>query len=320
MNQLNQGQQPQRMLDSDRSRRNRRLWVGGLLLLSLALVFALTQLLASGGSRQAGAAPGGGVAHLPDGSSGAASSSSTATPTSSTDTNGGSASPTTNPALPAGTPVPFVVTNVTVTTPQDYVGPCSSTTSLTFTATITVPAGTAGGTVSYRWVRSTGIESEDRMVTFAPGQTTQTVSDTWGIGYGEEQPYSDFIQVFAPNYYGNVFSSQVHVTCQGMVTSITASFSPTSYLCFSPSVKVTFTAVFTVTPGPATTISYQIYIGLNGNFGRPYTGSVPVPANATAVTVTKTYMVTRLSPSGTYYSYATATSMDSNIATFTKSC
>lgn len=219
--------------------------------------------------------------------------------------------------------MPFVVTNVTVTTPQDYVGPCSSTTSLTFTATITVPAGTAGGTVSYRWVRSTGIESEDRMVTFAPGQTTQTVSDTWGIGYGEEQPYSDFIQVFAPNYYGNVFSSQVHVTCQGMVTSITASFSPTSYLCFSPSVKVTFTAVFTVTPGPATTINYQLHFGFDGNpTGRTYNGSVQVPAGATSVTVTQTYLISLGSSRGTFTEYAQvpAQGVDSNIATFTKSC
>jgi eukaryotic-like serine/threonine-protein kinase len=89
-------QQPQRMGDNGRNRRRKPIWAGALLLLAVAVVFALTQLFAGCASGKDGAAPGG-VVNVPVGSP-TAPSVGTATPPSSSGSSGST------PVVPTPTP------------------------------------------------------------------------------------------------------------------------------------------------------------------------------------------------------------------------
>jgi len=86
--------------------------------------------------------------------------------------------------------------------PSNFHGTCTNPMIFTFTATIKVPAGTAGGTVKYYWLRSDGASAPAETVTFDPGVTTQTVITTWQLGavWGNGSTFWEALQVTAPNF------------------------------------------------------------------------------------------------------------------------
>lgn len=78
--------------------------------------------------------------------------------------------------------VTSVTTTATSTTTQLQCLPLEFQ-SYVIQATITV-ADPSGGTVTYHWQSSDGFVSPDKTVSFAPGQKSAVVTDTWTLGAG----------------------------------------------------------------------------------------------------------------------------------------
>ncbi|HEU5439996.1 MAG TPA: hypothetical protein VFU88_11960 [Ktedonobacterales bacterium] len=235
---------------------------------------------------------------------------------------GGAATPSTTPS------VPFSVSAATIDSgPGNYNGTCTPTMAFTFTGTITVPAGTAGGTVKYEWVHNQSVETETRTVSFAPGQTTQSVSDTMTLpAYdGGGQSYNNRLVILAPSDVGSAFSTFTFM-CVVKVTSVNVSFTPTAFDCSTPLSQhvFTFKAVLSVTPGPAATGSYQADFGLYGGTSNDRTiATFQIPSGATSVTLTIRHTLTSRSLNGTYYEIFKVeqpTETNPYTATFTKQC
>jgi hypothetical protein len=98
---------------------------------------------------------------------------------------------------------PFKVTGVKVSVnPGTFDGICTNQMTFTFTATVSVPAGTSGGQVSYTWHRSDGGSTDStEPIHFDPGVTTQTVTTTWQLGalQGDGSQRWGDLEVTAPN-------------------------------------------------------------------------------------------------------------------------
>lgn len=252
-----------------------------------------------------------GACSLPGGqtSTGDLGNSNTTAATSPTTTTSGTASATDTPnpgsgtAVPttAGQPTPFAVNGVTMSaSPANFSGACSSTMTFTFTANILAPAGTSGGTVKYRWYRSDGSSSStDQTVTFAAGDTSKTVTDTWTLGavWGNGTTFWEKVKTSAPNVW---YSPQgnFHFTCQFGVAGAAISVSPTSYNCLQSSETFTFSGSITLHPAPGTNSVTYHWARTDGATGSDTTANVA--AGASSIPVSTTWTITSGTSIGDY--------------------
>jgi len=220
-------------------------------------------------------------------------------------------------------PVPFSVAGINVSAnPSTFHGTCTNPMIFTFTATIKVPAGTAGGMVTYHWLRSDGATAPAETVTFNPGVTTRTVTITWQLGaaWGNGSTFWEALQVTAPNSVTSTHANFSFV-CQFTVTSINASVLPGAHFCGQPVWTFNFSATITLSPGPnGGNITYT-WERSDGGATAPIT--ISVPAGQTTVTVTDSWALGGGAPVGSYWEQVVVTgpnSITSNKATFTKFC
>jgi len=256
--------------------------------------------------------------------------SSTATVTSSpAPTATHSPTPTVTPTptpSPTTQPVSFSVTGVSASaSPSNYHGICNSTMTFTFSATIRVPAGTSGGTVTYYWFRSDGATGPTQTAGFSPGATTRTVTTTWQLGsvWGNGSTFWEAMRVTAPNSVASSHATFSFV-CQSSsptVTSISTAVSPGSYDCSQSQVTFNFSGTIYLSANPGGVNITYTWTRSDGATMSPITTAVP--AGQTTVTVTDTWTLGLGAPPGSYWEQVNVTgpnSITSNKATFTKSC
>lgn len=185
--------------------------------------------------------------------SASASEQSTATPTSK----GNNPTPVpTKPSAPA-----FAIAGVTLSvSPSTVSGACSTSTDFTFTGTITAPAGTKGGSVTYRWYHSDGTSSSNQSISFGAGVTSKTVTEKWSLGaaQGDGSTYWGQLKTTAPNAK-NSSQASFKFTCKFGVAKVEASVSPTSFnACNLNPQTFTFSGGVYVNPAAGSnTIMYQ---------------------------------------------------------------
>ncbi len=252
---------------------------------------------------------------------------STACSASLTDSGGGTSTTSSSSSTSTSTPVGFAISGVNVTvTPANFHGSCSSTMLFTFTATFAAPAGNPGGTTTYIWTRSDGGHSgTPQSVTFAAGQTSNTVTTTWQLGsvYGNGQVFWEEVQVQAPNTLTSnqaMFSFQCTAGGGFQVTHVSASVDASHFACSNSEQVFTFTATITVSPNSGGVVTYN-WVRSDGATHAPYT--VTVPAGSTSVSVSTTWTVGAGIPNGNYWEQVQTTSpnsVSSNQATFAMAC
>ena len=181
------------------------------------------------------------------------SEQSTATPTSKGNT------PTPAPTKP-GAPA-FAIAGVTLSvSPTTVSGACSTSTSFTFTGKITAPAGTTGGSVTYRWYYSDGTSSSNKSTSFGAGVTSKTVTEKWSLGpaQGNGSTYWGQLKTTAPNAKSSSQAS-FKFTCKFGVAKVEVSVSPTSFnMCKLTPQDFTFTGGVFVNPAAGSnTIMYH---------------------------------------------------------------
>lgn len=164
--------------------------------------------------------------------------------------------PTPPPAQPTQqpTPVPFSVTGINASAnPSNFQGVCTDPMTITFTGTIMVPAGTAGGRVSYVWLLSNGNQSPTQTITFSPGVTQQTVVSSVqpGASLGNGTTWWAALQVTVPNSITSAHANFSFV-CQFTVTNVDLSVSGCTPNDPNAGAGTTaLTVTFSVSPGPA---------------------------------------------------------------------
>lgn len=256
--------------------------------------------------------------------SGQTPTSSGQTPTGSGQTPVATAGVTpTATSAPQSQPVAFQVTGVTASvTPNSYTGGCASTLTFTFKAVITIPSGTSGGTVQYRWQRSDNASSTPQPVTFHGSTKTRTVTTTWTLGsvYGNGTTFWEALQVTSPNSMtSNHATFSFHCIPPGNVVAISASVTPTSYTCGATTVTFHFSATITIEGNSSDTTITYIWTFSDGGTVKPV--SVVIPAGSTSTTISTTWTVGQVN--GTSWSQVDVSSpnaFSSNKASFTISC
>jgi len=265
---------------------------------------------------------------LGNGLSGASGGGNTATATSSatnssaTATDTGSASPTPIPTASAGA-TPFSVSGVTASaSPGNFSGACATTMTFTISASITAPAGTPGGNVTFDWQRSDGTTGTQETITFAPGQTAQIVKDSWQLSdeQGTGATFWEKAQVTAPNSVTSP-AATFTFTCRAAAVSAHAVVSPTSYNCSNLSPQVfTFTATLQV---GAMSTPYTIqYYWFRSN-GTKISGAIMVPKDTASVQILNTWTLYPTAKNQSFSEEIVTTApngVTSNEATFTKNC
>lgn len=297
--------------------------------LFLTACLILTLLLAAcGGDSSTSSNPppsssSGGI--TPAATSPAATDGSTPTPVSGT--NAPTPTPTSAPA-PGTTPRPtaFSVSGVSASaSPGNFSSStCGSTKVFTFTGTIHVPAGTRGGTVSYAWLSSDGSTGSTHTLSFAAGQTSKTVTETWTLGtvWGNGNTFWMALKTISPNSMASAHAN-FHFTCTRRLSSANAVVSPGSYTCSASQVTFTFTATVHLSGGPGT-VKFG-YHWLRSD-GATSTASVYIASeDQNSVTFTETWTLYNSVPNGTYWEQLVVTSADagsvtSNRANVTVNC
>jgi hypothetical protein len=221
------------------------------------------------------------------------------TPTSTPNTDPGTGTPV--PTTGTGGPTPFAVNGITISvSPDAFSGSCSSTMVFTFTAHILVPAGTAGGTVKYRWFRNDGgSSSSDQSVVFAAGETSKTVTTTWSLGamWGDGSTNWEQVKTSVPNVWSSPHAN-FHFICHFGVTGASLSVSPSSFNCALSSEMFTFSGSINVNPAPGTnSITYHWE---RTDSGHTADITVNVPAGGTSASIHTTWTLGSGAPAGDY--------------------
>jgi hypothetical protein len=197
--------------------------------------------------------------------------------------------------------------------------------TFTFTAHILVPAGTAGGTVKYRWYRSDGASSSsDQTVTFAAGETSKTVTTTWQLGaiWGNGSPFWEQAKATVPNVWYSPHGT-FSFNCHFSVTSVSVNVSPTSYPCVDAVHQFNFAGTLNVSPVPtATTVTYH-WARSDGALAPNHTVVVPAGASSVPISDGEYWDIGKAAGNGSYWEQVVITapvSAHSNQATFTISC
>jgi hypothetical protein len=143
----------------------------------------------------------------------------------------GCADATTTTKPPA--PVVLKVLSATVeVSPKGYSGGCGATQNLTFAATLTANANNAGATVHYIWTIAGTPSAGD--VTFAPGETSKTVTKTlaYPMPAGTPSELHGSIATTTPNAVASddaVFT--LGCTQPFQITSVSVTMQPWSTAC-----------------------------------------------------------------------------------------
>jgi hypothetical protein len=193
---------------------------------------------------------------------------------------------------------------------------CSSTKSFSINGTIFAPGGTPGGNVTYRWARSDGSFSPSQTISFAAGQTSRDVADSWTLqaAQGSGAKYTDQIQVSAPNAWLSTLAAFTF-GCDFVAQSATASMPTPS----CNDTQVVATGVITFSPSPGGTVTY--YWLRDGE--RQPTQTITVQPGATSVTVTDVWTFPPFPPFGDNTDVVKVTApnaITSNQATFFYDC
>jgi hypothetical protein len=159
---------------------------------------------------------------------------------------------------PSAVPSPVSVKTLATTVSPDSLGGigCGSTASFTFSTVITAGAGSSGGQVAYTW--NIGSSHIPGSVTFAPGDTTKTVTYTLKTAV-QPNTAAAMTGSLSMNNNGSTLTSPV-ASVRGIcsfpgafkVTSITLTVSPaavTGIICTS---YITFVYTATITIAPNT--------------------------------------------------------------------
>jgi serine/threonine protein kinase len=231
---------------------------------------------------------------------------------------------------PSSAPVAFRVSGVTVAANYTaYNGTCRSKGSFTFTATITAPAGTNGGSVTYEWLLSDGTTGSPQTVSFAPGATSRAVSTTWSpSGSVGGETFWEAVQVTAPNV---VSSNRATITwlCPLTVAGSQATVSPTTYPCSSQFYTMTLTGSLYFGATTGGTVSYHWYESGPYTSGSMGDATITVAPNVAGADVSYGWNIAQTSTDGTYTVQLVVTAINgvalgqpitSNDASFSHSC
>jgi hypothetical protein len=161
--------------------------------------------------------------------------------------------------LPTATASPapnaFAIDGANAASPASFSGLCASTRTFSISGVVDAPAGTLGGSVTYRWARSDGSFSPSQTITFAAGQTSRDVADSWTLqaAQGTGAQYTDQVWVSAPNVW---FSTLAGFTfrCDFVAQSASASADPVHPGCTG---QVVVTGVISFSPSPGGTVTYH---------------------------------------------------------------
>jgi hypothetical protein len=119
-------------------------------------------------------------------------------------------------------PTVHVARVVTTITPLGAKTLCypDDTNSFLIRATITV-SNPVGGTVTYHWLTNDGFTSVPLQAVFQPGETTQTVTDTWTMGamYADGRPKWEKAIVTGPNAVVSNPATFI-VTCPAIISGL----------------------------------------------------------------------------------------------------
>ena len=167
------------------------------------------------------------------------------------------------------------------------------------TGVISAPAKTNGGTVTYHWQENPGGTFPTQTVSFAPGQTSRTVTQTTvtGASWGNGSTLSLTLNVVAPNTFTSAPVS-FKFFCQRVITGISAKVTPT-FVCENGNATLSFSATITVSPGPGNVpVTYHWY---RSDGGTGQTTTVTIPDGQTAVIVTTSWSLGPPIPAGAYW-------------------
>jgi len=225
-------------------------------------------------------------------------SSTTSTPTATSP--GGSNN--TAASAPTSTPQPaaFWVSSISVSVDHPtFTGICSNNMTRVVTGVIHAPANTNGGTVTYNWQENPGSTFPTQTVSFAPGQTSRTVTQTTvtGANWGNGSTLSLTLNVMAPNTFTSAPVS-FKFFCKRVITGISAKVTPT-FVCENGNAKLSFSATITVSPGPGDVpVTYHWY---RSDGGTGQTTMVTIPDGQTSVIVTNSWSLGPPIPAGAYW-------------------
>jgi hypothetical protein len=219
-------------------------------------------------------------------------------------------------AVPSATPTPitFTITGAIAINPASYAGLCASTRTFSINGTISSPAGAPGGNAAYRWARSDGTFSPTQTISFAAGQTSRDLTDSWTLqaAQGTGATFTDQIQVSAPNTRLSTLA-QFTFGCQFVAQAAKATANPTVATCNDTQVVVT--GVLTFSPSPGGTVTYQWT--RDGVSSQP-TQTFTLAPRATSANVTDVWNLSAV-PIGSHADMVTLTApnaITSNLAQF----
>jgi hypothetical protein len=251
---------------------------------------------------------------------GSAPDSSSTTPTPTATSSGGAnttatGTPTTTTQAPTPPPTAqlaaFRVSGISASVDHPtFTGICSNNMTRIVTGVIYAPANTTGGTVTYHWQENPGGTFQTQSVSFAPGQTSRTVTQTTvtGASWGNGSTLSLTLNVIAPNTFTSAPVS-FKFFCQRVLTAISANVTPT-FVCDNGNAMLSFSATLTVSPGPGNVpVTYHWY---RSDGGTGQTTTVTVPDGQTSVIVTNSWSLGPPIPAGAYWEEVIASAPNAN--------
>lgn len=171
--------------------------------------------------------------------------------------------------------------------------------------------------MTYNWQENPGGTFPTQTVSFAPGQTSRTVTQTTvtGASWGNGSKLSLTLHVMAPNTFTSAPVS-FKFFCQRVLTGISARVTPT-FVCENGNATLSFKATITVSPGPGNVpVTYHWY---RSDGGTGQTTMVTIPDGQTSVVVTTSWSLGPPIPAGAYWEEVIAGAPNahtSNRATF----
>jgi hypothetical protein len=206
------------------------------------------------------------------------------------------AAPTGGAASPAPAFAPTATATVSVhgvevaASPATFDGVCSPTIIVTFTAAITIGFTAGGGAVTYAWVRSDGSTGASQIVSFPPGATARTVTDTWSLSasVGSFAGW-EALAITAPGALTSTHAA-FSVTCRFKAQAASISVAPASYDCTASTEPFTFTATVTLSPAAGGNVTYA-WLRSDGTLSAPSTATVA--PGVVSLSLTDTWQIPR---------------------------